>query len=99
MKRFIWGEVHKKAVQLSYEDEMKDEEIARECGICRRTLSRWKHREEFKRLRSELSQEATARMFAEIKRKWAKEARQRKKESQSRYEAGLQKRGRRRAWA
>ena len=99
MRRFIWGEVHKKAVQLSYEDRLKDEQIARECAICRRTLSRWRHREEYKRYRSQLSKEGKERMFAELNREWDERFKRCREEAQARYEAGLQKRGRRRARA
>lgn len=99
MRRFIWGEVHKKAVQLSYEDRLKDEEIARECGICRRTLSRWRKREEFRLYRSQLSNEAMERFWAEHKRKLDEESKRYRAEAQARYEAGLQKRGRRRSRA
>ena len=38
----------RRAAVLCYFDELTDEQIARELGICRRTLARWKLRPEFR---------------------------------------------------
>ena len=35
------------AVRLLYEDRQNDEAIARQCGVSRRTLARWKHLPDF----------------------------------------------------
>jgi hypothetical protein len=44
------------AAVLGYDDELRDEEIARELGIARRTLARWKLRPEYQAAYSAVSQ-------------------------------------------
>jgi hypothetical protein len=39
---FEWTPARTLALQLCFQDELNDEEIARLCGISRRTLSYWK---------------------------------------------------------
>jgi len=91
MRRFVWGQVHEKAARLAFDGSMSDTAVAKEIGINRRTLSRWRKREEWQRLESELWEE----WRAERKREQEEEDRKRKEEYRAQEAAWYQARKRR----
>ncbi len=62
---FVWTPARLVALELVWADELTDAEIAREVGVCRRTLGAWKATPAFQ---AEIKRKADACFSAETRR-------------------------------
>jgi hypothetical protein len=71
---FAWTPARKTALQLLVEDQLTDEAIARQVGVCRRTLGYWKAHPDFIAAADRLVEEYRAELRRESFRRFRLEA-------------------------
>jgi hypothetical protein len=67
---FVWTPARETALQLLVEDQLTDEVIARQVGVCRRTLAYWKAHPDFAARARRMVDDYAAQLIRDAKRRY-----------------------------